>query len=217
MNSSKSAHLCQALFKEHSFITLFRFNFHKIDDNFYRSAQPNPWQLRKIIKKKGIKTVLNLRGEREENRHILALEKEVCQEEGVTLENIRLRSRGIPSPKDILAIQMLLDNCTYPMLIHCKSGADRTGLVSTLYLHLKKGIPLDNIHQLDFIPYGHIKASKAGLIDHYFAKFKEYKKNGGEADLIEWTTEIMDKKAYEKEFTSASFLSLLNDKLLRRE
>ena len=43
--------ILKALFWEHSFLTIFRLNFHKVDKNFYRSAQPNPWQLKKIIEK----------------------------------------------------------------------------------------------------------------------------------------------------------------------
>ena len=40
-----------AFFHEHSITNLIRLNFHKVDENLYRSAQPNPKQLKNIILK----------------------------------------------------------------------------------------------------------------------------------------------------------------------
>jgi hypothetical protein len=34
-----------------------------------------------------------------------------------------------------------LDRCKYPLLIHCKAGADRTGLASAVYLMMHRGEP----------------------------------------------------------------------------
>jgi len=40
-----------ALFVEHSILNIFWKNFHKIDEGVYRSAQMNPYSLKKYIKK----------------------------------------------------------------------------------------------------------------------------------------------------------------------
>ena len=46
---------------DHGFLRLLYNNFHKIDDNMYRSNMPTPQRIKKY-KKLGIKTIINLRG-----------------------------------------------------------------------------------------------------------------------------------------------------------
>ena len=58
----KISEIIKILSEEHNLLNLFWFNFHKVDDGVYRSAQLMPWRLKKIIKKYNIKTVINLRG-----------------------------------------------------------------------------------------------------------------------------------------------------------
>src|SRR5262249_6355598 len=50
----------------------------------------------------------------------------------------------------------LLDRCRYPLLIHCKSGSDRTGLVSGLYLMARLGEPPDRALRAFSMAYGHV-------------------------------------------------------------
>ena len=53
----------------------------------------------------------------------------------------KLHSRGAPTIDQIFLSKKLFE-IEYPALIHCKSGADRTGLMATLYL-INKGIDVD--------------------------------------------------------------------------
>ncbi|QCT93893.1 protein tyrosine phosphatase [Caminibacter mediatlanticus TB-2] len=202
-------------FTKHSFISLFTFNFHKIDDNFYRSAQPTDKHLEEIIKKYNIKTVLNVRGE--EHIEILASQKEICKKYNVELITIKLHSRGIPSKEKINRLYEILTTSKYPMLVHCKSGSDRTGLVATLYCHWIKGKDIKEIKQLKAFPYLHFKHSKTGLIDKYFEEYLKFKKDNPKITLIEWTNKYMDKEKIEKDFKESGIFKFLVDKILRRE
>ena len=202
-------------FTKHSFISLFTLNFHKVDDNFYRSAQPTDKQLEEIIKKYNIKTVLNVRGE--EHKNILDSQRKICNKLGAELKTIRLNSRGVPKKNDINKLYEILTTSKYPMLVHCKSGSDRTGLVATLYCHWIKKKPIEKIKQLKTFPYLHLKYSKTGLIDRYFEEYLKFKKDNPEITLLEWTNNYMDKEKIEKEFKESRIFKILVDKILRRE
>ena len=54
---------------------------------------------------------------------------------------------------------MLIDtlrSCPYPLLIHCKSGADRTGLASALYLMIRRGVPPEQAEDAFTLEHGHV-------------------------------------------------------------
>ena len=203
-------------FHKNYFLSNVYLNFHKIDENLYRSAQPTKNQLKKLIQKYNIKTIINLRGA--ENIKNLNYEKEICLKHNIKLINIKLHSRGFPSKEDILKLYKIFQTIDYPALIHCKSGSDRTGLAATLYLHLIKKTPITHaLKQLKFFPYGHIKYSKAGKIDFMFEKYLESKKET-KISFLDWIKKHYDKNKLEKEFSKKSqFLDFLNDKILKRE
>ncbi len=198
------------------FLSNLYLNFHKVDDNLYRSAQPTKKQLEKLIDKYGIKTIINLRGK--EHIKDLKYEEEITTEKGVKLINIKLNSRGFPKKEDFFKIYEIFNSIEYPALIHCKSGSDRTGLVATLYLHLIKKIPLKKaLKQLKFFPYGHIKYSQAGKLDFIFEKYLEFN-NKNPISFLDWIKHYYDKDTLSKEFKQKSlFLDFLNEKILKRE
>ncbi len=207
-----------AMITEHNFTNIFRLNLHKVSDKMYRSSQPTPWQLKRIIKEKGIKTVINLRGA-QPHSPVYMLEKRVCKETGVKMIDVEIYSRDLPDINRLETIARAFEEAQYPVLMHCKAGADRTGLAATLYLYLKEGVPIEKTNQLKFFPFGHIKSSDAGIIDFYFDEFLKYKKTDPEADIFEWTARLPReemKKRFKKE--KESILSdFLNNVVLRRE
>ncbi len=203
-------------FHKNYFLSNLYLNFHKVDENLYRSAQPTKKQLEKLIDKYGIKTIINLRGK--EHIKDLTYEEEVTKTKGVKLINIKLNSRGFPKKEDFLNLYNIFKNIEYPALIHCKSGSDRTGLVAALYLYLIKNKPLKKaLKQLNFFPYGHIKYSQAGKLDFIFEKFLEFNKKEP-MSFLDWIKDHYDRDALSSEFKKKShFLDFLNDKILKRE
>jgi len=118
---------------------IFRFmyaNSHRISEKAWRSAQPAPHQLRRFARA-GIRTVVNLRGERECGSYYL--ERQACERFGMKLVNFQVRSRAAPTREELLGAKRLFEEVEYPMLMHCKSGADRAGLMSVLYRFLHEG------------------------------------------------------------------------------
>ena len=199
-------------FHKNYFLSNLYLNFHKVDENLYRSAQPTKKQLEELIKKYNLKTIINLRGK--EHIKDLKYEEEIAKKYNVNLVNIKLNSRALPKKRDILRLIEIFNSIEYPALIHCKSGSDRTGLVAVLYLHLIKRVPLkEALKQLNFLPYGHIKYSKAGKIDFFFEEYLKSNK-----DFLDWLERDYDRDLLNEKFKNKKLLlDFLNDKILKRE
>ena len=88
------------LIKDHGFLRLCYHNFHKIDDNVYRSNMPTPQRI-KNYSDIGIKTIVNLRGVRKDGGWLL--ENEACEKHNIKLIDFRARSRAAPEKEMILA------------------------------------------------------------------------------------------------------------------
>ena len=194
--------------EEHNILNLFWFNFHKVDEGVYRSAQLTPWRLKKIIKKYGIKTIINLRGNNK--NYLYQREKEICEEIGVDYYTVALLSR---SPERIRKEELeklvnILKTAKKPILFHCKAGADRTGFVAVLW-HILKG--RDKKWAIDKelrLKYLYLPWSKAGKIKKVFELYD------GKSDFVEWFDKNREKF---KEFKSNRFADFITDRILRKE
>jgi len=122
--------------------------------NVLRSAQPTG-QLANWIRDHQISSILNLRGGGPADWWY---EKEVqtARQSGTTYYDLPLSATRRPTRRELLRLVDLLDHCTYPLLIHCKSGADRTGLASALYLMVRRGEPPEQALGAFSIEFGHI-------------------------------------------------------------
>jgi len=203
----KLKEIFKLLKEEHNILNLFWYNFAKVDEGVYRSAQMLPWRLKKVIKKYGIKTVINLRGN---NKNFLyQLEKDICNELGVDYFNVSLLSR---SPEKIKKkeLQKLVDifkNGKKPLLFHCKAGADRTGFAAVLW-HVLNNKDVDWAIDKELnIKYLYFSFTKAGKIKQIFKMY-----NGD--NFVEWFDKNRD---LFKDFKTSSFADMLYDKILKRE
>ena len=100
-------------------------NFHQVDEHIYRGAQPNGQGFEGLAKL-GIKTVIDLRGERSEGTAV----------ERAGMHYVRLPWSGYKAPAEsqIEAVLSLLnDNSAWPVFVHCRRGADRTGTAIACY------------------------------------------------------------------------------------
>ncbi|TCU17526.1 tyrosine-protein phosphatase [Rhizobium sullae] len=99
----------------------------------YRASQPSPDELKELVKDYDIKTVLNLRGN--ENGKAW-YDDEVATAKSLNLNHIDFRMSAskeltIEEGSQLMAI---MASAPKPLLIHCRAGADRTGLASAIYV-----------------------------------------------------------------------------------
>jgi protein tyrosine/serine phosphatase len=202
------------LWSDHAFLRLTFQNAHWISEELVRTNQPWPFQLARW-RARGIRTVINLRGRFEESYH--ALEADACRRLGLELVDFTMDSRDAPSRERVLGAQRLFETVQYPALMHCKSGSDRAGIMSVLYMHFRKGRTigeaLDQLH----LRYLHVKQGKTGVLDYVFER---YLADGEPAGLsfLEWVQSPMyDPAGMKAQFRSEMWGRLLTEGLLKRE
>ena len=77
-----------------------------------------------------LKSVLSLRGRANQSYDLF--EDEYCKKLGLNLVYTPISSGSAPTPEDLLKIIQVLRELPKPVVLHCKSGADRAGLVSAI-------------------------------------------------------------------------------------
>jgi protein tyrosine phosphatase (PTP) superfamily phosphohydrolase (DUF442 family) len=110
-------------------------NFHVVSaGRVYRSAQMDAGDLTRAIRDYGIKSVLNLRGQNA-NQEWYRAETDTTLRLGVEHLDFGLSAGREVGDAEMDLILSAIDRAPKPLLVHCKSGADRTGLVGALYLY----------------------------------------------------------------------------------
>lgn len=104
-------------------------NFHQVNQGLYRGAQPREGGIQKLAAL-GIKTVLNLRVADERTRS----EETEARAAGLNFFNVAME--GLDRPRDEQVkrtLEIINDAANQPVFVHCKHGADRTGVVIAIY------------------------------------------------------------------------------------
>jgi len=202
------------LWNDHAYLRLGFQNAHWISDELVRTNQPWPHQL-EAWKARGIRTVINLRGGFEASFH--ALEKDACGRLGLELVNFPVGSREVPSRERVIGAKRMFETIAYPALMHCKSGADRAGIMSVLYMHFRQGRTireaLDQLH----LRYLHVKQGKTGVLDYTFERYLDEGERAG-LSFLEWVKSAMyDPAGMKAQFRSEMWGWLLTEGLLKRE
>lgn len=131
----------------------------------YRSAQPTPEILEYVVRHHGIRTVINLRGENAKEAWYRR-EREACQKLGLKLIDIRTSASSFPSREALLALfDAISDPANEPILLHCKAGADRSGMAAAVWKMVNLKEPAkEALDQLSF-KYGHIRSAHPQLTE----------------------------------------------------
>jgi protein tyrosine/serine phosphatase len=109
-------------------------NFHSVlAGQLYRSAQPSAEQIAAWHERYGIATIINLRGPHP-NEDWYRLERSAAREFGITMVDYPLTGKRDLTSAQIEELLAILSDVRPPVLIHCRNGADRSGLVSALYV-----------------------------------------------------------------------------------
>ncbi len=131
-------------------------NFHTVvPGELYRSGQLSPSRLARYVKRYGIATVLNLRGQ---NRGRRWYDEEVAETARLHIRHVdfRMSARSDFSAARAREIIRLLKAAPKPILIHCEGGADRSGLIAGIYLRAVDGKGEETAEDQLSLLYGHI-------------------------------------------------------------
>ena len=199
---------------DHGFLRVKFRNLHAISDEMFRANQPSPEQVARYAKELGLKTILNLRGDSPKGYYLL--EKEACERHGIQLVNFQVFSREIPKPEAVLAAKQLFDSIAYPALMHCKSGADRAGIMSVLYMHFRQGQSIEQALEQLSGKYLHIRSGKTGVLDFFFETYLAEGKPKG-LTFEQWVEQGYDPAALKARFLHGRKSKVDYDQLLRRE
>lgn len=202
-----------ALFVDHAILRIFWTNFACVKHGLlYRSNHPTPGNLKAFTRKVGLKSLINLRGQAKNGSD--ALSRDTARRLGLDFYDMAFESRGAPHKERILRLADIVAHMRPPALIHCKSGADRAGLVAGLFVLIQGGTVEDALKQLS-LRFGHIKQSKTGILDAFFHL---YQRTGeGHKPFLDWVREDYDENALRAAFKAGKVAEFINAKLLVRE
>ena len=206
------ANWAELMLKDHGVLRLAWHNLHLVDDRMWRSNQPTPKRVRQAAEA-GVKTIINLRGPRCDGGW--QLEAEACKEVGITLVDFTARSRAAPDKQMLYAARDLFNDIEMPALMHCKSGADRAGLMAALYLLIYRGRPVSEaLQQLSF-RYLHVRQAKTGLLDCFLEAYAPFEAKG--MAFFDWVENVYDPEKLQAEFMARPWAEKLVDSFLKRE
>ena len=149
-------------------------NFHTVAaGELYRSAQPTPHQLDEYAARYGLKSVINLRGPHQGFAWYEA-EKAENAKLGIRQIDFRISSITEMDSRNIARLLRTLRKVPKPVLVHCQAGADRSGLVSALYLAAIDGVNVREAARQLSIWYGHFSTplSRTYAMDLTFEAFE---------------------------------------------
>lgn len=135
-------------------------NIHTVEaGKLYRSAQLDEPTLEKLVKKEGIRTIINLRGIGH-GRDWYEAELNVVRRNNLDLVDIRMSADRLPHRKDLITLLDSLRDAKRPILIHCRAGVDRTGEAAAIYQMLYMGKTKTEALKMLSAKYGHFEFNK---------------------------------------------------------
>ena len=121
-----------------------------------------------------------------------------------------------PDRATILSAKEFFDTIAYPAVMHCKSGADRAGFVSALYLIVHENRSVDEAMRQLSARFGHFRFSKTGILDAFFDAYRREGEAKG-LSFLTWVETIYDPEKLEREFRPGFWSNVLVDRIMRRE
>ncbi len=203
-----------SLLVDHALLRLAWRNWGVVESGaLYRSNHPLPWQLAAAARRHGIRSVINLRGHRQACGSD-ALGRQEAARLGLAHADQPLESRGAPHKDRMQRLIGLYRTLPRPILIHCKSGADRTGLAAGVWRLIHGGTAAEAASELS-LRFGHVSAARTGILDAFFAQYTHAEARG--VPFEQWLERDYDEAALRAAFKPRAAASWFTDRVLRRE
>ncbi|MDG4649941.1 tyrosine-protein phosphatase [Roseibacterium sp. SDUM158017] len=181
---------------DHALLRGFWTNHAEIAPGVFRSNHPTEARLRRL-RAEGLKTVLSLRDSPEAAHN--ATERLWCEEMGLTLRTVGLSDKAAPSPASLSALIAAFREIERPFLIHCKSGSDRAGLASAIYLMTMEGAPVAEARKMLSLRFLHVRGSRAGILGRVLDAY-EADTAGAPMPFEDWAATRYDPAAVTRSF-----------------
>jgi protein tyrosine/serine phosphatase len=105
-------------------------NFQIVNDNVLRGGQPSDDGI-KLLAGRGIKTIVDLR---REDEHSIVRERHLVEAAGMRFVSVPMKGLMAPTEEQMTSVLRILnDSRQWPVFVHCRRGADRTGTVLACY------------------------------------------------------------------------------------
>jgi len=145
----------------------------------------------------GIRSILNLRGKGGAAHYLV--EEESCNRLGLALVNVAMQARSAPARAHIESLIQAFRTVEKPFVMHCKSGADRAGFASAVYLLVIEGRPLAEARKMLGLRFLHFKSSKAGILDFILDQYETRHAETG-ISFENWIASDYDNEALQAEY-----------------
>ena len=150
-------------------IRMFWANAATVAPGVFRSNQPNHRRLARM-KAQGLVSVLYLRGS--DGGAPFRAERHACAALELRFHSFNMSAHRLPTSDRVLALIALFRRIEKPFLLHCRAGADRTGLASAIYLLAIEGRPAEEAAAMLSRRFGHWSWSSTGVLDRMVATFR---------------------------------------------
>ncbi|MDP2755701.1 MAG: dual specificity protein phosphatase family protein [Nitrospirota bacterium] len=147
-------------------------NFHTITDGeAYRSAQLDRDKLEYYIRRYNIRSILNLRGSNPDSDWYRE-ELTVSAANRMKHYDIALSSTKEPAENDVKQLMEIFREAPRPILMHCQSGADRSGLVAAIWKVIVDQESKPEAEKQLSVFYGHVPLGGKYAMDKFFKKWQ---------------------------------------------
>jgi hypothetical protein len=202
-----------SLLVDHAVFRLAWSNFAEVvPGKLYRCNHPTPGRLAALKRRYGLKTLINLRGQRKCGSD--ALSRSAALSLGLIHVDMAFESRGAPHRERILRFAGHYHDLQVPALMHCKSGADRAGLAAGLAILFEGGTAAQALNQLSW-RFGHFARARTGILDAFFMLYARQAE--GRKAFLDWVSEDYDEISLRQAFKPGSLSTFLTDVVLNRE
>ena len=201
-----------SLFVDHALLRLAWSNFAVVVPGvLYRCNHPTPGRLARLARRLGLRTVLNLRGATGNGSD--ALSRAAAGRLGLAFVDLPMRSGAAPSRAQLLALIAALEGAAAPVLVHCKSGADRAGFAAAVFL-LLQGETVERARGQLSWRFGHLRRGRAGVLG---AVLDAFARDEGARGFHGWVRERYEPDGIARIFRAGRLAGWVNARLLRRE
>ena len=155
---------------------LFGWNLHTVlPGRVYRGAQPD-WQYVEMLAK-------DKRAVRHDHKPSAGAalpfdwydrETLAVQQLGMNQEDICFSALRLPSSLELRRLVEVLERAEYPVFMHCRRGADRTGMAGAIVMLLQTDVTLAEARKQLSPWFGHVPLGKTRVLDQFFDLYEEW-------------------------------------------